>query len=124
MGIQRGDQAGPSTSSITTDPLIEKFGQLNVLDDLIRFRAADHVQHPILAYPSSEKDAASYTYYTGRDLDEMIDSVVAVFVESGFPPVRHNSHSRSMAVKQILTLYSPKRTVPLWLSSPCPISTW
>lgn len=96
MGIQRGDQAGPSTSSATADRLIEKFGQLNVLDDLIRLRAADHVQRPILAYPSSEKDAASYTYYTGRDLDEMIDNVVAVLVESGFPPVRHNSHSRSI----------------------------
>ena len=96
MGIQRGDQEGPSASSTTADPLIVKFGQLNVLDDLIRLRAADHVQHPILAYPSSEKDAASYTYYTGRDLDEMIDNVVAVLVESGFPTVRHNSHSRSI----------------------------
>lgn len=124
MGIQRGDQAGPSTSSTATDPLIENFGQLNVLDDLIRLRAADHVQHPILAYPSSEKDAASYTYYTGRDLDGMIDDVVAVLVEYGFPPVRHHLDSKSTVVGQILTLYSPKRMAPLWLSSPCLMSTW
>jgi hypothetical protein len=88
MGIQRGDQAGPPTSPTAVDPLIEKLGQLHVLDDLIRLRAADHVQHPILAYPSSEKDAASYNYYTGRDLDDMIDQVVTVLVDSGFPPVR------------------------------------
>jgi hypothetical protein len=124
MGIQRGDQAGQSTSSTATDSLIEKFGQLNVLDDLIRLRAADHVQHPILAYPSSEKDAASYIYYTGRDLDGMIDDVVAVLVESGFPPVRHRLNSKSTVVGQILTPYSPKRMAPLWLSSPCPMSTW
>jgi hypothetical protein len=88
MGIQRGDQAGPPSSSTVTDPVIEKFGQLHVLDDLIRLRAADYHQHPILAYPSSEKDAASYNYYTGRDLDDMIDQVVTVLVDSGFPPVR------------------------------------
>ncbi|OOQ90614.1 NRPS-like enzyme [Penicillium brasilianum] len=85
MGIQRGDQSALAGSSTTTDPLIEEFGQLHVLDDLIRLRAADYVQHPILAYPSSEKDAASYKYYTGRDLDGMIDQVVTVLVESGLP---------------------------------------
>ena len=88
MGIQRGNRAAQAGSSTTTDPLIEKFGQLHVLDDLIRLRSADYVQHPILAYPSSEKDAASYKYYTGRDLDEMIDEVVTVLVDSGFPVVR------------------------------------
>lgn len=92
MGIQRGNQAAQAGSSTTTDPLVEKFGQLHVLDDLIRLRAADYVQHPILAYPSSEKDAASYKYYTGRDLDEMIDQVVTVLVDSGFPPVRLYTH--------------------------------
>lgn len=88
MGIQRGDLSALAGSSTTTDPLIEEFGQLHVLDDLIRLRAADYVQYPILAYPSSEKDAASYKYYTGRDLDGMIDQVVTVLVESGLPLVR------------------------------------
>lgn len=88
MGIQQGDHAGLPTSLTARDPLIEKFGRLHVLDDLIRLCAADHVQHPILAYPSSEKDPASYNYYTGRDLDDMIDQVMTVLVDSGFPPVR------------------------------------
>ena len=87
MGIQRGDSR-PDGSSITSNPLVQQFGQLHVLDDLIRLRAADVIQHPILAYPSSEKDASAYTYYTGQDLDEMIDQTVAVLMNDGFQPVR------------------------------------
>lgn len=94
MGIQLGEQTAPAASSsastvtVTGDPLIEKFGQLHVLDDLIRLRVADFIQYPILAYPESEKDAASYTYYTGRDLDTMIDQTVTVLMNDGFQPVR------------------------------------
>lgn len=97
MGIQRGEQTAPaassSTSTITSDPLIEKFGQLHVLDDLIRLRAADFVQHPVLAYPKSDQDAASYTYYTGRDLDAMIDQTVTGLINDGFQPVCSHSGS-------------------------------
>ncbi|KAJ6078257.1 hypothetical protein N7467_008010 [Penicillium canescens] len=39
------------TLPIHTAPLTREFGELEVLDDLIRLRAADAVQHPILAYP-------------------------------------------------------------------------
>lgn len=89
MGIQRGDQEAPATSSkrAMTDPLIREFGQLRVLDDLIRLRAGDVIQRPILAYPSSDKDAASYRYYTGQDLDDMIDQTVTVLMNDGFQPV-------------------------------------
>ncbi|KAJ5585606.1 AMP-dependent synthetase/ligase, partial [Penicillium hispanicum] len=86
MGIQRGDRGTPTASSSTTDPLIQKFGQLHVLDDLVRLRAADVVQHPILAYPRTDQDAASFTDYTGQDLDEMIDQVVTVLLNDGFQP--------------------------------------
>lgn len=87
MGIKRGDQAAPAASSGASDPLVQKFGQLHVLDDLIRHRAADFVQHPILAYPNSEHDAASYKYYTGQDLDQMIDQIASVLMVNGFQPV-------------------------------------
>ncbi|KAJ5777624.1 AMP-dependent synthetase/ligase [Penicillium odoratum] len=86
MGIQRGTSAEAATSSHISDSLTEKFGQLHVLDDLIRLRAADVVQHPILAYPSSDSDAASYNYYTGQQLDEMIDQAVTKLMEEGFRP--------------------------------------
>ncbi|KAJ5627262.1 hypothetical protein N7528_004689 [Penicillium herquei] len=86
MGIQQGDQTGPAAPSRSIDPLVQKFGQLNVLDDLIRLRAADVIQYPILAYPTSQNDATSYDYYTGQDLDEMIDQRVSTLIEDGFRP--------------------------------------
>lgn len=87
MGIQRGTQTRPASSSRAVDPLVQKFGQLNVLDDLIYHRASDAVQRPILAYPSCEDDAALYEFYTGRDLDDLIDQTVMTLIDFGFKPV-------------------------------------
>jgi hypothetical protein len=50
------------------------------------------VQHPILAYPSSDKNAASFAYYTGQDLDEMINQAVNVLMNDGFQPVSASIH--------------------------------
>lgn len=87
MGIQRDTQAGSPSSSRVVDPLIQKFGQLNILDDLIRLRAADAIQHPILAYPSSGDHTTFYESYTGQDLDELIDQTVVTLIDHGFKPV-------------------------------------
>lgn len=87
MGIQRGDQRAQVASSSATGSLTQQFGRLHILDDLIRLRAADVTQYPILAYPRSDKDAASYEYYTGRDLDDMIDQAVIMLMDDGFHPV-------------------------------------
>jgi hypothetical protein len=86
MGVQRDDQTQASSSS-TSNPLVQEFGPLQVLDDLIRLRAADAVRHPILAYPHSENDAGSFDYYTGQDLDEMINQTVTSLMDDGFKPV-------------------------------------
>lgn len=94
MGIQRGSHSESSASSSSIDPLVQKFGQLNVLDDLIRLRAADAIQYPILAYPRSENDAASYDYFTGQDLDELIDQAVTILIDDGFKPVCLTRHGR------------------------------
>ncbi|KAJ6017246.1 AMP-dependent synthetase/ligase [Penicillium sp. IBT 35674x] len=90
MGIQRETSGQAAASSHAADPLIEKFGQLHVLDDLIRLRAADSIQCPILAYPSSDSDAALYNYYTGEQLDEMIDQAVSTLMEDGFRPPKQD----------------------------------
>lgn len=74
----------------STQDLIHRFGQLRMLDDLIRLRAADEMQVPILAYPSSEKDGFSYDYLTGQHLDRMVDDAVHALLDYGFKP---NSHS-------------------------------
>lgn len=87
MGIQRCAQAAHAGSSTTINPLVQEYGPLQVLDDLIRLRAADAVQHPILAYPHSDKDAASYDYYTGQELDELINQAITILMEDGFKRV-------------------------------------
>ncbi|KAL3479374.1 hypothetical protein BJX99DRAFT_222531 [Aspergillus californicus] len=69
------------------EQLIQRFGRLTVLDDLIRLRAADVIQEPILAYPRPSQDApASYEYFTGKELDCMIDQAVCRFLELGISP--------------------------------------
>ncbi|KAL6230386.1 hypothetical protein BDW75DRAFT_244866 [Aspergillus navahoensis] len=74
-----------------TQELVQRFGRLNTLDDLIRLRAADAVQEPILAYPKQTQDAAvEYEYFTGEDLDSMIDQAVCVLMEVGFMPPKED----------------------------------
>lgn len=93
MGIHRDTQAAHAGSSSTMNPLAQEFGVLHVLDDLIRLRAADVVQHPILAYPHSEEDAASYNFYTGQKLDDLINQAVVVLMGDGLNQVRFQAVS-------------------------------
>lgn len=104
MGIQRSDQRAPAASYHTENPLVQGFEQLQVLDDLIRLRAADIVQDPILAYPRSANHAASYNYFSGQDLDDMINQAATRLMGFGFqtvgllmPPVPTCSDNISLA---------------------------
>lgn len=90
MGIQRGSPAAQAGPSGTINPLVQEFGSLQVLDDLIRLRAADSVQSRILAYPRFDNDAASYEYYTGKHLDAMINQAVIMLIDDGFKQVGNN----------------------------------
>ncbi|PWY74330.1 NRPS-like enzyme [Aspergillus heteromorphus CBS 117.55] len=74
------------------DQVVARFGRLHLLDDLIRLRAADPIQHPILAYPypSPDGEPVSYEYFTGQDLDCMVDQAVYTLMEYGFKPPRHD----------------------------------
>ncbi|CAG8937814.1 unnamed protein product [Penicillium salamii] len=87
MGIHRDARAAQAGSS-AVNPLVQEFGNLQVLDDLIRLRAADTIQHSILAYPHSETDPASYDYYSGHDLDVLVDQAVMVLMEDGFKQIK------------------------------------
>lgn len=69
------------------ESMVERFGALYGLDDVIRIRAADAVQHPILAYPTADNDTGSYEYFTGRDVDVMVDQAARILMSHGFGPV-------------------------------------
>ncbi|KAH8428587.1 uncharacterized protein LDX57_006283 [Aspergillus melleus] len=68
--------------------LYEKFGELKVLDDIIRHRAADDPPAPILAYPRPGT-VADYEYFTGRDLDRLIDGAARRYLSLGLSTTDH-----------------------------------
>ncbi|KXG48476.1 Male sterility, NAD-binding [Penicillium griseofulvum] len=112
MGIQRGTQAALAGSSSSINPLVHKFGSLQVLDDLIRLRAADVVQHPILAYPRFDNDAGSYGYYTGKHLDAMINQAIIMLMDDGF-----KQPTRSPSIVALLTLSDLNMVITLFALS-------
>lgn len=67
--------------------LNREFGELKVLDDIIRHRAADEPPVPILGYPRFKHSVDDYALFTGRQLDCFVDAAVKYFVKSGFVPV-------------------------------------
>ncbi|KAI0006634.1 acetyl-CoA synthetase-like protein [Xylariaceae sp. FL0662B] len=62
---------------------LNKFGKLWMIDDLVRVRARDEDQAPILGYPRYNDNAADYEYFTGKDLDRMVDEACRVLVQAG-----------------------------------------
>ncbi|PLB40323.1 putative NRPS-like enzyme [Aspergillus candidus] len=93
MGIPVFDDTLEDVSKLSgPEQLIAQFGRLHILDDLIRLRASDAIQKPILAYPKPSQDGspASYEYFTGQDLDCMVDLAVCQLMEYGFKPPRRD----------------------------------
>lgn len=72
--------------------LYETFGELRVLDDIIRHRAIDDPPDPILGYPRTEDTVKDYENFTGRKLDQFVDCAVKYFLESGLKTVRQSNN--------------------------------
>lgn len=68
--------------------LYAEFGDLEVLDDVIRHRAADDPPVPILGYPRFEQSVDDYELFTGETLDRYINGALRCFISSGFEPVQ------------------------------------
>ena len=67
--------------------LYNTFGDLNVLDDIIRHRAADEPSVPILGYPRFEQSVNDYELFTGKQLHHFIDAAAKYFISCGLWPV-------------------------------------
>ncbi|KAI0597659.1 hypothetical protein F4775DRAFT_602084 [Biscogniauxia sp. FL1348] len=72
-----------SISTEVVEERIRQFGRLWMIDDLIRERARDEVQVPILGYPKYEDSASEYEFFTGKDLDRMVDEACRALVNMG-----------------------------------------
>ncbi|KAL8765542.1 MAG: hypothetical protein Q9209_007413 [Squamulea sp. 1 TL-2023] len=56
--------------------LYQEYGELKVLDDIIRHRAADKIPVPILGYPRFKRSVTDYEFFTGKELDVFVDAAV------------------------------------------------
>ncbi|KAH9884554.1 hypothetical protein F4778DRAFT_787662 [Xylariomycetidae sp. FL2044] len=71
-------------SSEVIEARIREYGKLWTMDDLVRERAKDEHQVPILGYPKKEDEPANYEYFTGKDLDRMVDEACRTLIGLGF----------------------------------------
>ncbi|KAI1126135.1 hypothetical protein F5Y10DRAFT_293994 [Nemania abortiva] len=69
--------------------LYREFGELLVIDDIIRHRAADNPPSPILAYPRTAQSVDDYEKFTGKQLDQFVDGAVKYFLSRGLKPNTH-----------------------------------
>ena len=67
--------------------LYEKYGEIKILDDVIRNRALDDPPTAIFGYPRYEDRVDQYESFTGRDFDRFIDEAVRYFIGAGLKPV-------------------------------------
>lgn len=56
-------------------------------DDLVRLRAADKTQVPLLCFPKSERGTVDYEKFTGRDIDRFVDQAAKYYMRCGLRPV-------------------------------------
>ncbi|KAL8778824.1 MAG: hypothetical protein Q9194_001781 [Teloschistes cf. exilis] len=48
-------------------------GDLVLIDDVFKSRAKDNIQTPLIAFPKSERGAGDFEFFTGQDLDRIIE---------------------------------------------------
>ncbi len=58
-----------------------------IVDDLMRARALDDQQTPLLSFPKSERDVTDYEHFCGKDLDRFIDLAVKYYITKDLQPV-------------------------------------
>ncbi|CAK7204519.1 putative NRPS-like protein biosynthetic cluster [Sporothrix eucalyptigena] len=62
---------------------VERFGKCYTIDDVVRLPARDAEQNAILGVPRGKDDPANYEYFTGAELDRMVDEACRVLVSKG-----------------------------------------
>lgn len=67
--------------------LYDEYGELKVLDNIIRHRAKDSPPRPILGYPRTEDSVNDYKHFTSLELDNYIDGAARSFISGGLDSV-------------------------------------
>ena len=58
-----------------------------IADDLLRARALDKIQTPLLCFPRSERGVIDYEGFTGSDIDRFVDHAAKYYLTHGLQPV-------------------------------------
>ena len=61
--------------------------KIYTFDQLIRQRAVDTDQTPLLAYPKSRLGVTDYELITGKQLDRLVDGAAHALIQVGIVPV-------------------------------------
>lgn len=67
--------------------LYDTYGELKVLDDIVRHRAQDDPPRPILGYPKFEQSVDEYELFTGKKLDLFVENAARKLLEAGMHSV-------------------------------------
>ena len=60
---------------------------LVICDDLLRLRAADKEQVPLLCFTKSERGTVEYEQFTGREIHQFVDHAAKYYMRCGLEPV-------------------------------------
>lgn len=67
-----------------------------IFDDVIRERAEDEEQVPLIAYPRTKDGIDDYEFFNGKQLNNMVDGAAKALMSLGVEPVvGHFPNSRS-----------------------------
>ncbi len=80
VSIAVADYSGNGNTPVEEEDII-------LSDDLLRLRAADKTQVPLLCFPKSERGTADYEEFTGRDIDRFVDQAAKYYLRCGLHPV-------------------------------------
>lgn len=67
--------------------LYDTYGELKVLDDIVRHRSQDDPPKPILGYPKFEHSVNEYELFTGKKLDLLVENAARKLLEAGLRSV-------------------------------------
>lgn len=60
---------------------------ITLSDDLLRLRAADKIQVPLLCFPKPGREIVQYEEFNGRDIDRFVDQAAKYYMRCGLQPV-------------------------------------
>jgi hypothetical protein len=74
-------------SSPVEQVLRPKEKTLHTFDEIIRQRAVDEDQSPLIAYPKSKLGITDYELFTGEHLNRLVDGAAKALIKAGVEPV-------------------------------------